>query len=1026
MRGLLSYVTLLLPIALRGGLAQSLPSEVPVLQWVKQVGNSGQITAVASATDRQGNLYLVGNTSSLEFPVVSATQPHAGGSPLTRIESASGGPQLLLDPLLTNATKFAIDPESPSTLYAAAPSGLLRSADSGTSWARIDTFPPVSTITSITIDPSDSNVLYVTASAQGLFRSADRGITWVALNVALNQAIPPPSPSFTQSFYVNQLWVDAQSSSVLFASASSGLIRSPDSGASWAVVLKDEITSSLAFDPATPGTIYEAGSGQSSIDKSTDDGLTWTPLMGAPRGFPSQIVADPFHSGVLYLGLYSGLYQSKDGGATWILKTGQPSSAIAADPSQPVLYASLSLSRSGVVRSTDGFTTYQPVSAVAVAATQILIAGSQLFIATAPSTDLFVVKLDAQGKTIYSTYFGGSGSDSAAGLAVGTDGSVYVTGSTDSLDFPITDGAYLPTPPAGALAGTNPSFVVKLNPGGSLAWSTYFADSNTTPFGIAVDQAGNPYITGSTYRNLPVTNGAYQTSFQIASCGPGNIGPCPLFAPSAFLTKFAHDGSALVFSTYISKDTRNIPLVKGAAIALDPAGNAYIGGDRAVFLMSSDGDALLGSNIQTAAQVSAIVLDANNNLYATGWSTDALPATPGGFQTSPQPAIPSLPGERGDGSDAFVIQFDRALSKVLASTLLGGERDDYSRSIAIDFAGNIVLGGVTTSKAFPTRAPLQSSFSDYSGFLASFDPGLSTLLFSTYIGDSRFFDVRGVAPDASGNILLFGFTLVTGSSFCVPTPCNLSGGTAAFVNKIALSGAPPIRLDAVVNTASRYAVPLSPGESIDAIGSGFDSSTQLLLNGTPLPIQARGVGRLTATVPADLPVPGTALVTVVSSGSRSNSVELPTASASPGIYSVSGSGFGQGYILNSDGSLNSPDNPAPVGSAITIFANGVGLVTFDGPYAVTAEPVSVFIDGFYANGISASIRQADGLSGSVYAISVYIPDPSQFAAQNPNLLNFKMPPQVSVLLVVGPVNRGNPAFSTSRSQQGLALSVKPS
>ena len=401
--------SLKLTFLLLGALA--LPGQtLPVLQWQKQFGGSGEISAVASAADRQGNFYIVGNTTSLEFPVVGATQPQPGGSPLIRIDSGSAAPQILLSPLLANATKFAVDPENSSTLYAASGSSLIRTTDSGASWIRVDTFPPVSVISSITIDPFDSNVIYVNASSQGLFRSADGGVTWAALN----QGIPPFNTRFTSAFYVNQLWVDAQSSSVLFASSSSGLIRSADSGGSWTVVLPDEVTSSLAFDPLAPGTIYATGSGRNSVDKSTDDGLTWTPLAGLPQGFPSQIIADPFHSGVLYFSvLFGALYQSKDGGATWILKTGQQWSAIAADPSQPVLYASLS--KSGVVRSTDGFTTYEPVRAVALAATQILIAGSQLFVATAPSTDLFIVKLDPQGQTIYSTYFGGSAADSAAG-----------------------------------------------------------------------------------------------------------------------------------------------------------------------------------------------------------------------------------------------------------------------------------------------------------------------------------------------------------------------------------------------------------------------------------------------------------------------------------------------------------------------------------------------------------------------------------------------------------------------------------
>jgi uncharacterized protein (TIGR03437 family) len=153
-------------------------------------------------------------------------------------------------------------------------------------------------------------------------------------------------------------------------------------------------------------------------------------------------------------------------------------------------------------------------------------------------------------------------------------------------------------------------------------------------------------------------------------------------------------------------------------------------------------------------------------------------------------------------------------------------------------------------------------------------------------------------------------------------------------------------------------------------------------------------------------------------------VLVPAAPASPGLYSVDGSGFNQGYILNSDGTMNSPSNPAAPGSAITILATGFGPYTLTGGYAVLAQPPAVFIDEFYANGIIATLGPVAGLPGNVYQISVTVPDPAKLAAQNPNLLNFKMPPQVSVVLVLGAVNPLNPANSVQISQPGLALSVK--
>ncbi len=99
--------------------------------------------------------------------------------------------------------------------------------------------------------------------------------------------------------------------------------------------------------------------------------------------------------------------------------------------------------------------------------------GPNLFEISSASIDGFALKLDNNGNVVYSTYLGGSGSDSALALAVGSDGSLYVAGSTNSADFPVTPGAYLSTLPS---TTTPAGFVLKLNPAGSLEWSTYFTE----------------------------------------------------------------------------------------------------------------------------------------------------------------------------------------------------------------------------------------------------------------------------------------------------------------------------------------------------------------------------------------------------------------------------------------------------------------------------------------------------------------------------------------------------------------------
>jgi hypothetical protein len=86
--------------------------------------------------------------------------------------------------------------------------------------------------------------------------------------------------------------------------------------------------------------------------------------------------------------------------------------------------------------------------------------------------------------------------------------------------------------------------------------------------------------------------------------------------------------------------------------------------------------------------------------------------------------------------------------------------------------------------------------------------------------------------------------------------------------------------------------------------------------------------------------------------------------------------------------------------------------------------VSVFVDGFYADGIAAVMRQVPGLPGPVYEIGVYVPNPATYASQDPTLAGFTMPPQVEVRMMLGDVDLSNPDGSALISQAGIALSIK--
>ena len=157
------------------------------------------------------------------------------------------------------------------------------------------------------------------------------------------------------------------------------------------------------------------------------------------------------------------------------------------------------------------------------------------------SVDAFVTKLNATGSgLVYSTYLGGGFTDRAFGIAVDSSGSAYVTGQTDSTDFPTTPGAFQTVQTA---FPTLDAFVTRLNSAGSgLVYSTYLGGSDSDAgLGIAVDSSGSAYVTGLTRStDFPTTSGAFQTTLG------GSINAFVAKLPEAFSTpggKVTGDGA---------------------------------------------------------------------------------------------------------------------------------------------------------------------------------------------------------------------------------------------------------------------------------------------------------------------------------------------------------------------------------------------------------------------------------------------------------------------------------------------------
>jgi hypothetical protein len=385
----------------------------------------------------------------------------------------------------------------------------------------------------------------------------------------------------------------------------------------------------------------------------------------------------------------------------------------------------------------------------------------------AGADDAFVAKLSRDGSTlIYSTYLGGSNSDEASAIAVDGTGNAYITGLTDSTDFPTS------APLQAANAGSGDVFIVKLNrTGTALLYSTYLGgDSPDEANAIAVDRRGDAYVAGNTRSNdFPLVQ-----PLQAALAG----------SEDAFVAKLNRRGSALVYSTYLGGSDAD----EANALAIDWAGNAYVAGqtdsadfptvgpiqasnagngDAFVTKLNSSGSALkyssyLGGGGSDVAY--GIAVDMTGNAYVVGETSSADFPTARALQSA-------LSGD----VDAFVAKLDRKGRALAYSTYLGGNGSDTATAIAVDAAGEAYVAGRTGSVDFPTPGGLQLAFAGgvYDAFVSRFDRNGGALLYSTYLGGSNPDIATAIAVDRGGN------AYAAGVSASIDFPAGRPGSAAA-------------------------------------------------------------------------------------------------------------------------------------------------------------------------------------------------------------------------------------------------------
>ena len=391
---------------------------------------------------------------------------------------------------------------------------------------------------------------------------------------------------------------------------------------------------------------------------------------------------------------------------------------------------------------------------------------------------------------VYMTYLGGSktniiglttyGGNTTQGVVADQAGNVYVTGSTQSTDFPL-QGPIQGVNTEGSYTG----FVAKLNPAGSqLVYSTYIGggvfndDTTTRPYAIAVDGSGSAYITGSTTApQFPVTAGAYQT---VCGISINNKSNCPA-AQSAFLTKLSPNGGSLVYSTFLGPSNET-----AVAVAVDSHGQAYVAGNT------------------------------GDQCFANG--------PPSCFPTTANAVLPGStfnttlnPGNFNQGS-VFIAVFDAAGANLLYSSLFGGngssagnEHPTFGSGAAADSSGYFYLAGTTQSNQLPvTPGAFQTTYygnpnagfgTSTRGFVAKFKPVSSgaSLVYTTYLGGhdttvGSYQDViSGIAADAAGNAYVSGnasydFPATAGANNSTPCPSIDSCENRGFLAKLNPAG----------------------------------------------------------------------------------------------------------------------------------------------------------------------------------------------------------------------------------------------
>ena len=394
---------------------------------------------------------------------------------------------------------------------------------------------------------------------------------------------------------------------------------------------------------------------------------------------------------------------------------------------------------------------------------------------TAPTGLRVMAKLNSTGdQLLYSTCLGGGYGSNGTNLFIAADnhGRAYLTGMAD-CDALLTSSAYQSTCPETRWNGF--FSVVDTNKSGSasLVYSTYFGMNDTRPTGVAVDDLGNGYITGTTTdAALPVTAGAYQDKYYGQPCvgAPVQGGGHPCTA--GFVAKFNPSASGIasvLSSTYLGGTYS----VNPTGIAIDISGNVYVAGQFSVpfgvpetkpfptteaAYQSTQGNGFLtklnpGLNYLIFStffpeSIASLSVDFSGKVAVTGATRNpTFPVTSDAYQ-------PTIEAGGAYGYAAFLTEFTTDGSQLAYSSFLGGRLgDNYGLAITLDSIGDAYVTGTTSSPLFPTTTgafQLTRPTKDACDFTGSGTPCPSIFITKFPLGTTSALSVQSVSPNHGG------------------------------------------------------------------------------------------------------------------------------------------------------------------------------------------------------------------------------------------------------------------------------------